>query len=65
VALLKAKTWAYWQHVDLISQYAAELVKAWVDVIANGGEEAIRAAQQATNAIPIVALVGRYAGVAK
>jgi putative ABC transport system substrate-binding protein len=46
---------AYGQHVDLISQYAAELVKARVDVIVTGGEEAIRAVQQATKTIPIVA----------
>ena len=44
----------YWQHLDLISQYAAELVGARVDVIATGGEEALRAAQQATKTIPIV-----------
>jgi putative tryptophan/tyrosine transport system substrate-binding protein len=48
---------AYGLHFDLISQYAAELAKARVDVIATGGEEAIRAAQQATKTIPIVALV--------
>jgi putative tryptophan/tyrosine transport system substrate-binding protein len=47
---------AYWLHGDLISQYAAELAKARVDVIATGGEEAIRAAQQATKTIPIVAM---------
>jgi putative tryptophan/tyrosine transport system substrate-binding protein len=47
----------YGQHFDLISQYAAELVKTRVDVIATGGEEAVRAAQQATKTIPIVALV--------
>jgi len=48
---------AYGLHFDLVSQYAAELVGAQVDVIATGGEEAIRAAQQATKTIPIVALV--------
>jgi putative tryptophan/tyrosine transport system substrate-binding protein len=48
---------AYWQHVDLISQYAAELVSARVDVIATAGEEATRAAQQATKKIPIVTQV--------
>ena len=47
---------AYWQHFDLISQYAGELVKAGVDVIVAGGDEAIRALQQATKTIPIVAL---------
>ena len=49
---------AYGQHVDLISQYAAELVKARVDVIGVAGEEAIRGLQQATKTIPIVALGG-------
>jgi len=52
----------YWQHLDLISQYAAELVGARVDVIATGGEEALRAAQQATKTIPIVALVDDMLG---
>ena len=47
---------AYGQHPDLISQYAAELVKARVDVIAAGGVVGIRAAQQATKTIPIVAI---------
>jgi putative ABC transport system substrate-binding protein len=49
-------------HFDLISQYAAELVNARVDVIATGGEEAIRAAQQATKTIPVVALVDDLLG---
>jgi putative ABC transport system substrate-binding protein len=53
---------AYGQHVDLIPQYAAELVKAPVDVITTGGEEAIRAAQQATKTIPIVAIGGDMLG---
>jgi putative ABC transport system substrate-binding protein len=48
---------AYGPNFDLVSQYAAELVSARVDVIATGGEEAIRAARQATKTIPIVALV--------
>jgi hypothetical protein len=48
---------AYGLHPDLISQYAAELVKARVDVIVTAGvDEAIRAAQQATKTIPIVAM---------
>jgi putative tryptophan/tyrosine transport system substrate-binding protein len=38
---------------DLISQYAAELVKAQVDVIDAGGGVAVRAVQQATKTIPI------------
>jgi putative tryptophan/tyrosine transport system substrate-binding protein len=41
-------------HVDLISQYAAELVKAQVDVIETAGSVATRAAQQATKTIPII-----------
>ena len=53
---------AYAQHVDLVPQYAAELVKARVDVIATAGEEAVRAVQQATRTIPIVAIVGDMLG---
>jgi putative tryptophan/tyrosine transport system substrate-binding protein len=52
----------YGQHVDLISQYAAELVQARVDVITAGGEEAVRAVQQATKTIPIVAIGGDLLG---
>ena len=48
------RPWAL--HVDLVSQYAAELVKARVDVIITGGEETLRAAQEATKTIPILAL---------
>jgi putative tryptophan/tyrosine transport system substrate-binding protein len=48
---------AYGRHPDLISQYAAELVEARVDVIAAGGVVGVRAAQQATTTIPIVAIV--------
>jgi putative tryptophan/tyrosine transport system substrate-binding protein len=48
---------AYGLNFDLVSQYASELVSARVDVIATGGEEAIRAARQATKTIPIVGLV--------
>ena len=44
----------YGPHVDLISQCAAELVDAQVDVIVGGGGIATRAAQQATKTIPIV-----------
>jgi putative ABC transport system substrate-binding protein len=52
----------YAQHVDLIAQYAAELVKARFDVIATAGEEAVRAVQHATKTIPIVAIVGDMFG---
>jgi putative ABC transport system substrate-binding protein len=47
----------YGPRPDLISQYATELVEARVDVIAAGGVVGVRAAQQATKAIPIVAIV--------
>jgi putative ABC transport system substrate-binding protein len=50
---IEYRAWA--PHVDLISEYAAELVKARVDVIAAGGDAAIHAAQQMTKTIPIVA----------
>jgi len=40
--------------VDLIPQFAAELVKAKVDVIVATGDTAIRALQQATTTIPIL-----------
>jgi putative ABC transport system substrate-binding protein len=53
---------AYGQHVDLIPQYSTELVMARVDVIATAGDETVRAVQQATKTIPIVALVGDMLG---
>jgi putative ABC transport system substrate-binding protein len=53
---------AYGQLVDLIPQYAVELVKARVDVIAVSGEVAVRALQQATKTIPIVATVSDMLG---
>jgi putative ABC transport system substrate-binding protein len=43
-------------HLDLISEYAAELVKAQVDVIDAAGGVAIRAAQRATKTIPILGI---------
>ena len=46
----------------LISQYAAELISARADVIATAGEEATRAAQQATKTIPIVAIADDLLG---
>jgi len=55
---------AYGLHVDLISEYAAELVNARVDVIVTAGDVAtIRAAQQATKTIPILAHDRRYGQV--
>jgi putative ABC transport system substrate-binding protein len=49
-------------HVDLISEYAAELVQARVDVISAGGDVAIRAAQQATKMIPILGVTDDMVG---
>jgi putative tryptophan/tyrosine transport system substrate-binding protein len=49
-------------HVDLISQYAAELGKARVDVIEAAGSVATRAAQQATKTIPIVGVADDMVG---
>jgi putative tryptophan/tyrosine transport system substrate-binding protein len=49
-------------HVDLISQYAAELVKAQVDVIEAAGSVATRAAQQATKTIPIIGVADDMVG---
>ena len=48
--------------VDLLSEWAAELVKARVDVIATAGDLASRAAQQATKTIPILALPATCSG---
>ena len=53
---------AYGEHVDLIPQYAAELVNARVDVIVASGDETVRAIQHATKTIPIVAIVGDMLG---
>ena len=47
---------AYAAHIDLISQYAAELVIAQPDVIYAAGAVAILAVQQATKSIPIVGI---------
>jgi ABC-type uncharacterized transport system substrate-binding protein len=49
-------------HVDLISQYAAELVEAQVDVIETAGSVATRAAQQVTKTIPIIAVADDMVG---
>jgi putative ABC transport system substrate-binding protein len=53
---------AFGQHFDLLSQYAADLVNARVDVIGTTGEEAIRTLQRATKPIPIVAVGGDLFG---
>ena len=41
---------------DVTSEYAAELVKAQVDVIFTGGDRGFRAVQEATKTIPILAI---------
>jgi putative tryptophan/tyrosine transport system substrate-binding protein len=48
--------------VRLISEYAAELLKARVDVIATGGDVAIRAAQQVTKTVPILGVTDDMVG---
>ena len=53
---------AFTTHLDLISQYAAELVTARPDVIYAGGGVATRAVQQATKSIPIVAIADDMVG---
>jgi putative tryptophan/tyrosine transport system substrate-binding protein len=53
----------YGRHVDLIPQYAAELVNARVDVIVAGSTDAVRGVQQATKTIPIVGLAGDMLGL--
>ncbi len=47
---------------DLSSEYASELVKAQADVIYAAGVVAIRAAQRATNTIPILAITDDMLG---
>jgi putative tryptophan/tyrosine transport system substrate-binding protein len=49
-------------HQDRVLEYAAELVNARVDVIAAAGIVAIRAAQEATRTIPIVAITDDLLG---
>ena len=49
-------------HVDLISQYVAELVKAHVDIIETAGSVATRAVQQTTKTIPIIAVTDDMVG---
>jgi putative ABC transport system substrate-binding protein len=53
---------AFGTHFDLLSQYAAELVNARVDVIVAAGDDAVHAVQQATKPIPIVATGGDLLG---
>jgi len=52
----------YGQRIDLVSEFAAKLVKANVDVIYAVGDIAIRTAQQATTTIPILGLTDDMVG---
>ena len=53
---------AFALNIDLIPEFAAELVKSKVDVIHACGDTPIRAAQQATRPIPILALPPTWSG---
>jgi putative ABC transport system substrate-binding protein len=53
---------AYAQHIENLSEWATELVKARVDVIATVGDLGIRAAQDATKIIPILAITDDIVG---
>jgi putative tryptophan/tyrosine transport system substrate-binding protein len=52
----------YTLHIDLIPEFAAELVKAKVDVIYAVGDAAIRAAQRVTATIPILGITQDMVG---
>ena len=54
---------AYGEHFDLVSLYAAELVKARIDVLLTAGEGPLRALQASTKTIPIVALTDDMLGL--
>jgi putative ABC transport system substrate-binding protein len=54
---------SYGQRIDLIPEFAAELVKAHVDVIYAAGVTAIRAAQRATATIPILGVADDMVGL--
>jgi putative ABC transport system substrate-binding protein len=53
---------AYALHIDLIQEFAAELVKSKVDVIYASGDAGVRAAQQATATIPILGIAQDMVG---
>jgi putative ABC transport system substrate-binding protein len=54
---------AFGFHPDRLLEYAAELAKARVDVIATVGNAGIRAAQEATKTIPILAITDDLPGL--
>jgi putative tryptophan/tyrosine transport system substrate-binding protein len=53
---LLVDTHGYGLHVEQLSEHAAKVVKAGVDVIVCGGDLAARAAQHATKTIPILVI---------
>ena len=57
---IEFRAWA--PHVDLISDYAADLAARPLDVIAVGGPIAVRAVQNATKTIPILAITDDMIG---
>src|SRR4029077_7859423 len=52
----------YTLHIDLATEFAAELVNSKVDVIYASGDAGIRAAQQATATIPILGITQDIVG---
>jgi len=52
----------YGQHIDLIPEFAEELVKGHVDVFYAAGNPAIRAAQRATATVPILGITDDMVG---
>jgi putative ABC transport system substrate-binding protein len=58
--VVEYRAWA--PHVDLISDYTAELVKRPLDVFAAGGTVVARAAQKATKTMPILAITDDMIG---
>jgi len=59
---LVADAAGYGMSVEQLAVHAADLVKARVDVILAGGDAAVRAAQQATTSVPILALTDDMVG---
>jgi putative ABC transport system substrate-binding protein len=53
---------SYGEHIELLSRYAEELFATPADVIIAAGGPAIRAAQQATKSIPILAFTDDMVG---
>ena len=53
---------SYALHIDLIPEFAAELVKSKVDVVLVTGDAGIRAAQQATATVPILGITQDMVG---